>query len=197
MNATRPYLIGCGILRKEIRLIAERNGWDLDQTYLPSGLHIDFDRLQSALTNLLARHEGEQGIVFYGSCHPLMDCIIDRAGTVRTRGVNCVEIYLGEERFRQELEAGAFFLFEDWALHWLEIIGVAIPGHPDVMKSIFQSAHRYVLAIRTPCSGDFSAHASIVSDMTGLPLRWTDEGLEHLEATLAETLALMKSGPGR
>lgn len=182
MRATRPYLIGCGILRKEIRLIAGLNGWELNEIYLPSSLHIDFERLETALTTTLSRHQGEEGIVFYGSCHPLMDQIISRACSIRTDGVNCVDIYLGHERFLRELESGAFFLFEDWALHWKDIIGAAIPGHPDVMKSIFQSAHTHVLAIRTPCSGDFSAEAAVVSEMTGLPLQWTDVGLENLEA---------------
>lgn len=190
--STRPYLIGCGILEREIRFLAEKNGWDLRQTFLPSGLHVDFERLNNSLGKCLSQHKGEEVIVFYGACHPRMDQIIEAAGTVRTPGQNCVDIYLGHETFCRELEAGAFFLFEDWTRHWKEIVGSVMPGNPEIMKDIFQGAHKYLLAIRTPCSGDFTAEAEAVSSMTSLPLRWLDAGLEQLEYNLAATLAAMQ-----
>lgn len=185
---TAPYLIACGILEKEIRYLAGKNGWDLRQIYLPSGLHVDFIHLETSLVKCLRLHQGEKGIVFYGACHPCMDRIISDAGTIRTPGQNCVDIFLGHETFCHKLQEGAFFLFEDWAHHWREIVGAVMPGNPEIMKSIFRSAHKYLLALRTPCSGDFSAEAAIVSEMTGLPLRWFDAGLDNLEQTLALTL---------
>lgn len=187
-------IIGCGILQKEIRFLVEKNGWHLSMTFLPSGLHVDFDKLQHTLEKSLQLHAGEHVVVFYGACHPRMDQILDAAAVIRTPGQNCVDIYLGHEMFCRELEQGAFFLFEDWALHWKEIVGAVMPGDPEIMRSIFRSAHKYLLAIRTPCSGDFSAAAREVSDMTSLELRWIDAGFEHLEANLAATLDRAKAG---
>lgn len=187
-------IIGCGILQKEIRFLVEKNGWHLSMTFLPSGLHVDFDKLQHTLEKSLQLHAGEHAVVFYGACHPRMDQILDAAAVIRTPGQNCVDIYLGHEMFCRELEQGAFFLFEDWALHWKEIVGAVMPGDPEIMRSIFRSAHKYLLAIRTPCSGDFSAAAREVSDMTSLELRWIDAGFEHLEANLAATLDRAKAG---
>jgi hypothetical protein len=186
--------IGCGILKKEIRYLAEKNGWHQQMTFLPSGLHVDFAKLQQGLEKSLQQHAGEPAIVFYGACHPRMDHILDAAAVIRTPGQNCVDIYLGHEMFCRELEQGAFFLFEDWALHWKEIIGAVMPGDPEIMRSIFRSAHKYLLAIRTPCSDDFSAAAHAISDMTSLELRWIDAGLEHLEANLAATRSRAKTG---
>ncbi len=187
-------IIGCGILKKEIRYIAEKNGWHQATTFLPSGLHVDFEKLQNALEKCLQMHAEEPAIVFYGACHPRMEQILDLAGVIRTPGQNCVDIYLGHEMFCRELEQGAFFLFEDWALHWKEIVGKIMPGDPEIMRSIFRSAHKYLLAIRTPCSGDFSAEAETVSGLTSLELRWVDVGIEHLEANLAATLNRAKAG---
>ncbi|GFE62754.1 DUF1638 domain-containing protein [Geobacter sp. AOG2] len=187
MTAPRN-IIGCGILKREIRFLAEKNGWRLETAFLPSGLHVDFDRLESGLERCLSLHAAEPSIVFYGACHPRMDQILETARVARTPGQNCVEIYLGHDMFCRELEQGAFFLFEDWALHWREIVGGVMPGDPEIMRSIFRTAHTYLLAIRTPCSGDFSAEAEAVSAMTSLELRWVDVGLEHLEAILAATL---------
>lgn len=185
----QPVLIGCGILEKEIRFLAEKHGWPLETIFLPSGLHVDFGRLRTSLDKCLARNAGRSRAVFYGACHPLMDRILENADATRTPGQNCVDIYLGHELFCSELEQGAFFLFEDWARKWRTIIGMVMPGKPEVMRSIFRDAHRYLLAIRTPCSGDFSAEAEEVSVMTGLELRWLDAGLEHLEECLVRTLA--------
>lgn len=181
-------MIGCGILKKEIDFLIKKNGWQIGAAYLPSGLHVDFNRLQKSLEKCLALHGGRTSFAFYGACHPRMDQILDSASVIRTPGQNCVDIYLGHETFCRELEQGAFFLFEDWALHWKEIIGEVMPGDPEIMRSIFRTAHKYLLAIRTPCSGDFRAEASAVSDMTSLELRWIDVGLENLEANLAATL---------
>lgn len=180
-------LVGCGILQKEISLLIEKNGWSLGTVFLPSGLHVDFGKLRNSLDKCLDHYAGQVGFVFYGACHPRMDQILASAGAVRTAGQNCVDIYLGHEMFCHELEQGAFFLFEDWAIHWKEIVGSVMPGNPEIMRSIFRSAHKYLLAIRTPCSGDFTAEAEVVSKMTSLELRWIDVGLDHLEANLADT----------
>ena len=184
-------LVGCGILDKEIRHILTKNGWPLETVFLPSGLHVDFDRLRHSLEQCLQRDASRRKLVFYGACHPLMDQIMVNANAVRTPGQNCVDIYLGHALFCKELENGAFFLFEDWARHWRQIMDSVMPGNPEVIRTIFRSAHKYLLAIRTPCSGDFSAEAAAVSSITSLELRWLDVGLEHLEMCLAQTLTAL------
>jgi hypothetical protein len=187
-NESRLLLIGCGILQKEIRYLIEKNSWPVSAVFLPSGLHTDFGKLQGALEKSLEAHAGQPRIVFYGACHPLMDHILATAGTIRTPGQNCVDIYLGHDAFCRELEAGAFFLFEDWAVHWESIVGGNQGLEPSVMREIFSQAHTSLLAIRTPCSRDFSALAEEISRRTSLELRWIDIGLEYLEQVLEETI---------
>jgi uncharacterized protein DUF1638 len=197
MSGARRHsaLLGCGILAKEIRHLIDKNGWPLEPVFLPSGLHVDFDRLAKGLTGLIARHDRQDRLIFYGACHPLMEDILAESRCVRTPGQNCVEIYLGSARFRTELAAGAFFLFEDWARHWNQIVGGIFPGDPEIMRSIFACAHKYLLAIRTPCAGDFTAEAEAISRMISLELRWLDAGLEHLEQNLAETMLSSGTSP--
>ena len=182
-------LISCGILQKEIRCLIKKNSWQVSAVFLPSGLHTDFGKLQGTLEKSLEAHRGRPCIVFYGACHPLMERILATAGTVRTPGQNCVDIYQGHEAFCRELEAGAFFLFEEWAQHWDSIVGGEHGLAPPVMRDIFREAHSYILAIRTPCSGDFSAQAEEISRRTSLELRWVDIGLEHLELVLQKTIS--------
>lgn len=187
-------IIGCGILKQEIQCLIKKNGWLLETALLPSGLHVDFDKLQESLEQCLRLHGAQPVAVFYGACHPRMDQILGAAQVIRTPGQNCVEIYLGHAMFCRELEQGAFFLFEDWARHWKEIMGAVMPGDPEIMRSIFRGAHKYLLAVRTPCSGDFNDEAESISLMTSLELRWVDVGFQHLEANLAATLDRVKAG---
>lgn len=181
-------LLGCGILQREVRFLIEKNGWPLDTDFLDSSLHVNFEKLAHALQTGILRNRGRDVIVFYGCCHPRMDKILETAHTYRTEGQNCVEMLLGREKFMQELTDGAFFLLEDWALRWDEAIGKTFGNNPEVVREIFQLSNKSLLCLRTPCSGEFEPAALYVSEKTGLPLRWLDVGLDHLEAVLREAV---------
>lgn len=183
-----PLLLGCGILRNEIRFLIEKNGWRLETHFLDSSLHINFDKLSLALTTALRQHTGREIIVFYGACHPLMESILQTAGTYRTVGQNCVEMLLGPERFTRELEQGAFFLLEEWAEHWEQIVTATFGTNRKVIKEMYQGDRSYLLCVSTPCSRDFSAAAKAAGHLVGLPLRSMEVSLDHLEAVLQEAI---------
>lgn len=186
--APPPLLLGCGILRNEIRFLIEKNGWQLETHFLDSSLHIDFDKLSLTLTSSLAHHADRDAIVFYGACHPLMESILHAAGTYRTKGQNCVEMLLGPERFLAELEQGAFFLLEEWAHRWELIVTATMGTNREVVREMYQGDRNYLLCVMTPCSGDFRAEAEAAGRLVGLPLRWLDVSLDHLETVLQEAI---------
>lgn len=184
-------LVGCGILHKEVDALIARNGWRLEPRYLASALHNHLDRLADRLQDALGkeRQAGREALVLYGACHPLMDRIVERHSTVRTAGQNCIVQLIGYERFMEELGRGAYFLLEDWALTWEPMITKAFGSNLEVVREIFHGSHRSMLAVRTPCSGDFTAAAEAAARFVDLPLRWMDADLAHLEAVLSEALA--------
>lgn len=183
-NDANLLLVGCGILHKEIDWLIRKNQWPLDTAFFDSALHINFERLAARLTGSFATHAGREIIVFYGTCHPLMEGILKKGDTFRTVGQNCVDILLGNELFTAELTAGAYFLLEDWARRWPRITQLTFGRNLDLVREIFQSAHQYLLCLRTPCSGDYEAEAVAAGRMVGLPIRWLDVPLQHLEAVL-------------
>jgi len=194
MNRENLQLIGCGILRKEVKWLIEKNDWPMDTNLLASALHSELDKLERGLKGSLVKFRDRKTIVFYGCCHPLMDQILEEGDTLRTEGQNCVEMVLGNERFTEELLKGAFFLFEDWALHWDHITKVTFGHHPEIMRDIFQGDRKYFLALRTPCSGDFTAEAERAAQQVGLPLQWLDVGLEHLESVMRKAIERKLAG---
>ena len=184
-------LVGCGILHKEVDYLIARNGWRVESEFLDSALHNYLNRLARELDGALTGDEqaGRETVVFYGSCHPQMESILQQHHTLRTRGQNCIVMLLGDELFSSELAKGAYFLLEDWALTWRPMLTEAFGDNVSVLREIFRGSHQYMIAIRTPCSGDFQAAAEAAAAYVDLPLRWMDAGLEHLEGVLADAIA--------
>jgi len=194
MTPGRCRLLACGILSKEIRWLIRKRHWPADPVFLDSSLHVDYGRLERGLTAALARCAGEDVAVFYGACHPCLDRILGAASAFRTPVENCVEALLGRDAYLRELEQGAFFLLEDWALRTRPVILETFGGRAAVAREVFQAERRYLLCIRTPCSGDFAQEAAQTARMLGLPLRWGEASLDRLEALLDETLARRREG---
>lgn len=184
-------MVGCGILRKEVERLIEKNHWNLHTHFLDSALHNYFNRLSTELNQALDEREklGEKTLVLYGSCHPLMEHYLEEHHTCRTRGQNCVVMLLGYERFMQELEKGAYFLLEDWALTWQPMITACFGNNVSVVREIFHSGHKYMLALRTPCNGDFTEAAESAARFVDLPLQWLNVELDHLEQVISEAIA--------
>ncbi|MCG8701005.1 MAG: DUF1638 domain-containing protein [Bacteroidales bacterium] len=183
-------LISCGILKNEILHLIAVNKWKVNPTFLDSSLHVDFNKLWNTLTKTISKQKVDEGIVCYGTCHPLMNQMLASTKFVRTPVQNCVELVLGRKVFDKELEKGAFFLFEDWAVHWERVAYKALGDNQNMINEVFQSEHNYLLCIKTPCSSDFSDDAEKVSHITGLPLKWISVDLSVLEKYLSDLLCV-------
>ncbi|MDD5669710.1 MAG: DUF1638 domain-containing protein [Candidatus Omnitrophica bacterium] len=188
MGEDKFLLIGCGILKKEVLYLIGKNSWPLETVFFDSALHTDFEGLSHHLTSCLSHYSQRKTIVFYGACHPLMKNILEEAGTFRTAGQNCIEMLLGSTVFTEELSKGAFFLLEDWARSWDSVMNKTFGGNSEGMKEIFQEDRKYLLCLKTPCSGDFSSEAVEIGRKTGLPLVWRDVSLDNLESVLREAI---------
>lgn len=189
MTDEKLLLLGCGILHREVSFLIAKNNWPVETLFLDSALHVDFDKLAKSLTSALSSQRTRKNIVFYGTCHPLMDQMLEKAATFRTSGQNCCEMLLGPEQFTEELARGAYFLLEDWAKRWEQIMTKTFnTRNLSVIRDIFQGDRTCLLGLRTPCSTDFTAAAEEAARMVGLPLRWEDVSLDHLEAVLREAI---------
>ncbi len=184
-------LLGCGILKNEVESLIRKNGWALEPHWLHSALHNYFDRLYRELDEGLydLEQQGRPTLVFYGACHPRIEQLLEQHHTLRTQGQNCIVMLLGYETFMQHLGEGAYFLLEDWAVTWEPMITQCFGGNLTVIREIFKGSHRKMIAIRTPCSGDFTAAAEAAARFVDLPLEWMESDLSHLEQVLAEAIS--------
>ncbi|MDD2850729.1 MAG: DUF1638 domain-containing protein [Desulfuromonadaceae bacterium] len=182
-----PLIISCGIIKREIEFIIRCNGWNIECFFLPSTLHFDFDLLHKSLTAALARFPGRHAVVLYGACHPAIDRIVEQGGGTRISCQNCVEMLLGHEEFTRTLAEGSYFLLEEWAQHWDDILERTFGGDR-IAREIFQADRSSLVALHTPCSADFIAQAETAAASIGLPLRHVQVPLDHLEKLLKKTL---------
>jgi len=184
-------LIGCGILHSEVDYLIKKNGWQIETHWLHSALHNYFDQLHKELDGSLKQAEdsGKRTIVFYGACHPRMDQLLEKHQTCRTHGQNCIVMLTGYDKFMEELGNGAYFLLEDWALTWEPMITECFGTNLAVVREIFHGSHKKMIALRTPCSHDFTAAAEMAAAFVDLPLEWMDVDLTHLETVLADAIA--------
>ena len=115
-------LVGCGILEKEFLSLPEELRESFDSRFLDSELHIHPERLDRVL-GALVEHQGPEPIVFlFGDCCPHMAEMSSGKAARRVRGANCIEIYLGTERYRRMRKEGTFFLMPEWAQRWERIV---------------------------------------------------------------------------
>ncbi len=192
MRATHQPLcmVGCGILQKEVDYLIKKNGWNVETRYLDSSLHNYLGRLHDELDGALTEQErqGVQPVVFYGACHPKMSDLLAQHHTHRTEGQNCIVMLLGYAQFMHKLGQGAYFLLEEWALTWEPMLIKAFGANLDVVREIFRGSHKEMMAIRTPCSADFTQAAEAAARFVDLPLSWMEVNLDHLEQVLHDAL---------
>lgn len=183
-NETAFLITGCGILEKEVCLLIEKNGWNIKTEFLDSCHPVGDRSPGKGLSASIRNREEGKAIVLYGHCHPRIDAILREEQVQRIHGLNCIEMLIGEERYREELERGAYFLIEKWAMHFESAISASLGTNRDIIREIFHEDRKYLLGIRTPCSGDFSESVRTASRMVDLPIQWLDTGLENLESLL-------------
>ena len=189
----RPLVISCGILRREIEYLMDGELPAAETVFLPSQLHFNFEAFEEGLQHALEEHTGRGAVVVYGSCHPAIDPSVSHGGCCRVPCQNCVELLLGPEEFNRELEAGAYFLLEEWAMRWDDVLAHTF-GDVSIAREIFQADRSHLLAIQTPCSGDFTREAESAAASVGLPLQFRTIRLDHLKQCLQQMFST-GSGP--
>lgn len=186
-------LLACAVLEREVRTVLADADLDLEPRFLDPALHEATDRLPAAVAEALD-HPG--AVVCCGLCHPALERTVKAGGGVRTCALNCLELLLGRERYRAEAAAGTYFLPEAWARDWLTYARRVFGPGDRALRALMRSECTSLLALRTPCSGEFEAEARAVAEFTGLPLRWADADLVPLREALEQAAGRAAAAAG-
>jgi hypothetical protein len=100
MDYNKPYLICCGVLKKEIERLIADGRLLLEPVYMDAGLHVDPEELKKQLVKTIDKCSADGSraiIVVYGDlCHPNMKEIVGNYDNVtKVDALNCIDCLLG------------------------------------------------------------------------------------------------------
>ncbi len=183
-------LIACGIFKAEYSLLPESLRLQFSPFFLDSMLHMNPEKLDAILSGILQANEGRQTVLAFGDCCPHIDDYCTRYGAVRVKSLNCSEIYLGRQRYKELEKKGTFFLMPEWAARWHEIIKGELGLHqPELARDFMAQTLTEAVYVDTGCLPVPQKTLEEFSDFTGLPLSVEKPGSEFFQAALEEALA--------
>ncbi len=113
-------ILCCSVFRDEITSIFSNEFPDITIEFLDSMMHMRPTLLQETLEQKLST-QSNPTIIVYGDCAPEIHNIEERFLCVRTKGVNCNELLLGKNRYREYRNKKVFLLLPEWAHRWKEV----------------------------------------------------------------------------
>lgn len=190
MNSAAIWLC-CGVLRNEMEEFFHKGKIGGELICLDSMLHMEPLMLEKKVEEALGRLSGRAGriVLVYGDCAAHLLDIVKKYRVGRVPVINCAQLLVGRERYRQLMHEGAFLVLPEWALRWEHImkteLGLSEPVAHDLMGE-----HREVLVyLDTGIVPAPERQLREFSAFTGLPWKVETVSLDTMLATLLAALA--------
>lgn len=196
-SKSRPLLISCGILRKEIEKLIEERKLDVEPCFLDAGLHVVYAELEKELTSALERsaeHAPNGIIVVYGDiCHPRIKKIVKKySNAVKVDALNCIDCLLGghQKLLQADPECSHFYLSPGWMpsnlkknARFREIFDWNIEG----IKEQFEHLEGVIIIDSLDNLDEYKSDIEEFSIQTGLQVKESKAvGLDGLKAVIDE-----------
>ncbi len=180
-------LVVCGALRREVKEIAVKNGWDVEIISVPPEDHLFPARIAPDVEKRILKLQVKYDrlAVVFGECGSMekLDEVLVKYNLSRINAQNCYEMYAGN--LYHELiaeERGTFFLtdFLVDTFHHAVIEGLGLDRYPDLKQDYFHNCTRVVYLIQNE-RPRLRAEAQAIADFMQLPLQLHNTGYEELE----------------
>ena len=191
MKTLAATWISCGVLRAELGELLSLGRIEGRQTFIESLLHMDPPRLEACLVSILEELGPEVGpvVLVYGDCCSRM---LDFEGAYqlsRVDAVNCAQMLVGRERYRDLMRERAFMMLPEWAPRWEEIFKTELGLSEDNARSLMGEQRGSLVYLDTGLAPVPRDALAACADYTGLPSRVERVALDNLLKLLSEALA--------
>lgn len=191
--SARPRLIACGIFQREFLALPPALRGRFAPAFVDSMLHMAPEKLDGILAAAVSGLSGD-AVLAFGDCCPHMLDYCSRGRVPRTRGANCCEIYLGPERYRELVKAGAFFLMPEWVPRWERILRNELGlGTEELAREFMGQSMRLAVYVDTGVMELPRAELDAFSRYTGLPVSVETAGLDRFRRALEDAVASLDS----
>ncbi len=185
MNIT---IISCSIFRNEIEVyMKERN---LNVIFLDSILHMKPEKLNFSLKKTMEEeiHKGNKILLLYGDCSPSMRNFELNGQVTRVEGINCCEILVGREKYRELRKDRVFFLMNEWLVRWKEIFEKHLGLKGDIAKTFMKEMHSYLLYLHTGFTEIPVDSLNEISSYTGLKWQVLTVSTENIQKEIEKAI---------
>jgi len=164
--------VACSIFRQEIEALQQAGQLNANILYLNSMLHIYPEQLRQAMDRVIAaeRGKGRRIALIYGECHASLTQCLAPPDIARINGMNCIEIFLGRDRYRELRKQGAFFLLPEWVTRWREIFQGELGLNQENAQTFMQEMHTQLIYLDTGIIPVPHASLQDIAAYTGLPV---------------------------
>lgn len=205
-SKSRPLLISCGILRKEIEKLIEEHSLDVEPYFLDAGLHVVYSELEKELTSALeesTEHAPNGIIVVYGDlCHPRIKKIVKKySNAVKVDALNCIDCLLGghQKLLQADPNCDHFYLSPGWMpsnlkknVWFREIFDWNMEG----IKEMFRHLAGIIVIDSLENLDEFKNDIEEFSQHTGLQVKNRKTvGLNGLKAVIDEAIKKLQNKP--
>lgn len=164
-------IIACSIFKNELEQLKAEGLQDFEIVYLDSMLHMNPSKLKDFLNKELEKLKHKKNIILYGDCHShIMES--ENACNAKVNGINCCEIFLGGQRYKQLRKEGFFILLPEWLERWQEVFQKELGFSNDkVAKKFMNDFHTGMVYIDTGITEIPFKLLEELSQFTGLTYR--------------------------
>lgn len=183
-----PVWLSCGVVRVEMEELLRLGLIEGELLFLDSMLHMDPPLLEAKLTAALEQNPGQSGslVLVYGDCSAHMLDLVRRFHVGRVSVINCAQLLLGRERYRQLMREEAFLVLPEWARRWEHIMKSELGLNEEVARGLMGENRGVLVYLDSGLVPVPQQQMAAFSAYSGLP--WRVEKVT-LDCMLAELLA--------
>ncbi len=184
----------CGVLTAEINELLRIGKISGELLFMDSMLHMAPMDLEKNLISIIEQQitDGGKIVLVYGDCCPCMLNIVSRYNVGRVNAINCAQMLVGRQRYRELMKEESFMILPEWALRWEEVFRIELGLTKDIAHDLMRENRGSMVYLDTGLSPVPFEILAKCSEYIGLPLRIENISLDSLlmlllDAESAET----------
>lgn len=188
---THTIWLSCGVVRAEMEELRRLGLIDGELHFLDSMLHMAPPQLEARLTAALQRKDDCTSclVLVYGDCSAHMLDLARRFHVGRVNVINCAQLLVGRERYRQLMREEAFLVLPEWARRWKHIMKDELGLSKAIAHDLMGDNRGVLVYLDTGLVPVPEQQLQEFSTYTGLPWRIEAVSLDNMLAALRSARA--------
>lgn len=183
--------LSCGVVRAEMEELKRRGKIGGELIFLDSMLHMNPPKLEAKLLAALTQRADATGrlVLVYGDCTARMLDLTRSFKVGRVNVINCAQLLLGRDRYRQLMHDEAFIVLPEWARRWEHIMKSELGLSQEVAHGLMGENRGVLVYLDTGLLPVPEQQLVEFAAYSGLPWRVESISLDCMLATLLEAEA--------